>query len=148
MNEANKANDKQVGGNHYKNNCDYNHWDLATDTGMRHLEGTATKYLSRFGNKEGESAFKDLSKARHYVEKLVEVYEERRICSITVAQAQLNLTPERVEAAIAEFLATLTGPPADMRSKQAITLLATWYDLNALHAALRLIDSLTETYKE
>ena len=65
------ANDKQVGGNHYKTK--YEHWDLVVNTRMGYLEGTSTKYISRWHKKDG---IKDLQKAKHYLEKLIEVYPD------------------------------------------------------------------------
>lgn len=63
-----RANARQVGGTHYK--TAYEHWDFATDVGMGHLEGSATKYIARWRDKGGAI---DLEKALHYVEKLEEV---------------------------------------------------------------------------
>lgn len=62
-----KANDYQIGGNHYKTS--YEHWDLVLRTGMGYLEGCATKYVSRWRKKDG---IKDLNKAQHYVSKMLE----------------------------------------------------------------------------
>jgi hypothetical protein len=63
------ANSYQVGGQHYKTT--YEHWDMVLNTGMRYLEGQATKYLSRWRKKNG---MEDLRKALHYVNKLIEAY--------------------------------------------------------------------------
>lgn len=62
------ANDKQVGGQHYKGST-FQHWDLIDQHGIGYLEGCATKYVSRWRKKNGEE---DLQKALHYVEKLME----------------------------------------------------------------------------
>lgn len=62
-----KANDRQVGGLHYKH--DYQHWDWVAEIGMGYLDGTASKYLCRWKDKGG---LQDLEKGLHYVEKLEE----------------------------------------------------------------------------
>jgi hypothetical protein len=59
------ANDYQIGGNHYKTNG-VQHWDLF---GQDYLIGCATKYISRWRNKNGKQ---DLEKALHYAKKLKE----------------------------------------------------------------------------
>ena len=61
------ANERQIGGDHYK--TEYEHWDLVLATGMGYLEGCATKYVSRWRKKDGVLG---LEKALHYVEKLRE----------------------------------------------------------------------------
>ena len=61
-----RANDRQVGGDHYKVG-ELQHWDLL---GPEYLMGCATKYISRWRRKNG---VQDLEKALHYAEKLLEV---------------------------------------------------------------------------
>jgi hypothetical protein len=61
------ANERQIGGDHYKTK--YEHWDLVIKTGMGYLEGCATKYVSRWRKKGGVA---DLEKALHYVDKILE----------------------------------------------------------------------------
>ena len=63
------ANAKQVGGDHY--HCEYQHWDFVELNGIGYLEGCATKYVTRWRKKGG---CRDLEKALHYVEKLMELY--------------------------------------------------------------------------
>jgi Protein of unknwon function (DUF3310) len=66
----------QVGGTHYKKkvvvcfHCktELQHWDIYKS--FSYLEGTITKYLWRWVNKGG---VEDLLKARHYLDKLIEV---------------------------------------------------------------------------
>jgi hypothetical protein len=67
------ANDRQVGGDHYKTDG-VQHWDIAVQEGWDYLTGNATKYLWRWKKKNG---LQDLLKARHFVDKLIEVEEER-----------------------------------------------------------------------
>jgi hypothetical protein len=61
------ANDRQVGGDHYK--TQYEHWDLVEDSGTGYLEAVASKYITRWRKKAG---LQDLEKAQHYIDKLLE----------------------------------------------------------------------------
>jgi hypothetical protein len=63
------ANATQVGGSHYKK-VKIEPWDYITANGLGFLEGNAIKYLTRFRSKNG---VEDLKKARHYLDKLIEV---------------------------------------------------------------------------
>lgn len=62
------ANDKQVGGTHYKTSG-VGHWDYAVEVNVPNLEYAATKYISRWRKKNG---LQDLQKALHYIEKRIE----------------------------------------------------------------------------
>ena len=65
------ANATQVGGAHYKQHT-HETWDVILDWGLGYLDGNAVKYLSRWRHKGG---VQDLKKARHYIDKLIEVEE-------------------------------------------------------------------------
>jgi hypothetical protein len=65
------VNDRQVGGTHYRSALQ--HWDLIERNGIGYLEAAATKYVTRWRSKGG---VQDLEKAVHYVEKLIELFEE------------------------------------------------------------------------
>jgi hypothetical protein len=64
------ANLKQIGGTHYKTS--YEHWDLAILLDMGPMEYASSKHVTRWRKKDG---IKDLQKALHYLDKLIEVYE-------------------------------------------------------------------------
>lgn len=64
------ANDKQIGGNHYKKNA-IQPWDYIIANGLGYLDGTAIKYITRWRDKGGIA---DIDKAIHFLEKLKEVY--------------------------------------------------------------------------
>jgi hypothetical protein len=68
------ANDIQHGGDHYKGKK-IEPWDYIIANGLGFLEGTAIKYITRWRDKGG---LVDLMKARHYIEKLIEVEIERQ----------------------------------------------------------------------
>ena len=74
-----KANDLQVGGEHYKHKT-IQPWDAITAWQLGFLDGNAVKYLARWRKKNG---LQDLRKAQHYVSKLIEE-EELRLREIGV----------------------------------------------------------------
>lgn len=57
----------QVGGSHYATESRYQHWDWVTDCRMGYLPGNATKYVSRWWNKNG---LVDLEKGMSYIKKM------------------------------------------------------------------------------
>jgi hypothetical protein len=68
------ANDKQVGGNHYKKGGE-EHWDRQWRLyGPGYFIGCVTKYVERYQDKNG---IQDLQKAVHFLEKLIEL-EQRK----------------------------------------------------------------------
>lgn len=68
-----KANDVQVGGAHYKKHGALQVWDAIIHWGLGFLDGNVVKYVVRYRDKNG---LQDLMKARHYLDKLIEVEQE------------------------------------------------------------------------
>lgn len=66
-----KANDIQIGGNHYKKFTGAEPWDIITQWQLGYLDGTALKYIARWRDKGG---VEDLKKAAHFLQKAIEVY--------------------------------------------------------------------------
>lgn len=64
------ANDKQFGGDHYKKPGAEEHWDFAYRHNYNPFEYSSTKYVLRCWKKNG---VEDLKKAKHHLEKLIEV---------------------------------------------------------------------------
>lgn len=73
------ANATQVGGAHYQKPIQ--HWDYVVAQGLGYFEGQITKYVSRWRDKNG---IEDLKKARHFLDKLIEV-EEAKMCPVKEA---------------------------------------------------------------
>ena len=73
------VNDIQIGGNHYKDTA-IQPWDFIISNGLGYLEGNIVKYVSRYPKKGG---LEDLRKAKHYLDKLIEVKTNERIQEIT-----------------------------------------------------------------
>ena len=77
------ANERQVGGGHYK--ATIQHWDFVISNGLGYLEGQITKYVTRWDKKNG---LQDLYKARHFLDKLIESVENGTIKDPTVGSSQ------------------------------------------------------------
>ena len=63
------ANERQHGGDHYKTKA-IEPWDFIAANNLGFFEGNIVKYLSRWRDKNG---IEDLLKARHYLDKLIEI---------------------------------------------------------------------------
>lgn len=64
------ANGRQVGGDHYSKYGGLQHWDVVKIFKLDYFQGQITKYVMRFRDKNG---IQDLEKAKHFLEKLIEV---------------------------------------------------------------------------
>ncbi len=67
------ANEIQIGGDHYKEKT-IQPWDFIAANQLGYFEGNIVKYVSRWQNKGG---INDLKKARHYLDKLIELSETK-----------------------------------------------------------------------
>jgi methyl coenzyme M reductase subunit C-like uncharacterized protein (methanogenesis marker protein 7) len=68
------ANSRQVGGDHYKVGRGEEHWDrIWRISGHGYFIGCITKYVERYKKKDG---IQDLEKARHFLDKLIELEEK------------------------------------------------------------------------
>ena len=67
--ETPPVNAVQYGGNHYKDKA-IQPWDYVVANNLGYLEGSIIKYVSRYKDKNG---LEDLYKARHFLDKLIEV---------------------------------------------------------------------------
>lgn len=67
------ANESQVGGTHY-NKRQMQPWDYIVANELGFLEGSIIKYVTRYKDKNG---IQDLEKAKHFLEKLIEVQKGR-----------------------------------------------------------------------
>jgi len=72
------ANERQEGGNHYQKVPGEQHWDriirlFGLPLARAYFIGNITAYVERYLQKDG---IKDLKKARHYIDKLIEEEEK------------------------------------------------------------------------
>lgn len=68
------ANDKQVGGDHYKE--EFQHWDMVVHFQLDYFQAQITRYLFRWRNKGG---LEDLEKAKHFLDKYMEVAHDEEV---------------------------------------------------------------------
>ena len=66
------ANERQEGGTHYQVLA-IQPWDYIVANQLGYLEGNVVKYVTRWRDKSG---LQDLLKAKHYLEKLIEINQE------------------------------------------------------------------------
>ena len=97
-----KANQRQVGGTHYK--TEYEHWDFAIWCDMGPMEYAASKHVTRWRKKDG---IKDLKKAMHYIDKLVESYDIYDLHYTHTSQAREKVREETHKFAVANDLTEL-----------------------------------------
>lgn len=84
------ANERQVGGNHYKKGGE-EHWDRQWRLyGRGYFVGCITKYVERYHDKNG---VQDLEKAQHFLEKLIELEKSKR--QEDAGRVNLSLYPSR-----------------------------------------------------
>lgn len=67
------VNSQQVGGDHYRTKS-IQPWDFIAANDLGFFEGNIVKYVSRWRTKNG---VEDLKKARHYLDKLIELQERQ-----------------------------------------------------------------------
>ena len=68
------ANNKQIGGTHYKNDGKgEEHWDRVERLNLNYFQACATKYIERCYLKD--NTVQDLKKAAHFIQKLIEIEE-------------------------------------------------------------------------
>jgi hypothetical protein len=126
------SNDIQVGGTHYR--TEYQHWDWAEDNGLGYLESAATKYLSRWNRKhsERELQLEDLRKAKHYTQKLLELYTDKGRSNRGFMDWQ-------------SMLRFINSNQLEASEAAVCMLLGYWDDSKDLHRALEIIDDLIIT---
>jgi len=66
-----RMNKSQIGGEHYKKYA-LQPWDAISSWGLCYFLGNVVKYVVRCGDKGG---IEDLKKARHYLDKKIEILE-------------------------------------------------------------------------
>ena len=70
-----RANEKQIDGDHYKKYGDLQPWDVITAWNLGYLDGTELKYIALWRDKGG---LNDIRKAIHFLEKFIEVEENKK----------------------------------------------------------------------
>lgn len=123
-----RANTMQVGGTHYQRGG-LQHWDFVEAHGIGYLEAAASKYLTRWRDKNG---VQDLEKARHYTVKLLELHEEGARYQRGTATYQ--------EAR--QWVQTQDG--VDSLTAAALVEVLCWKEAKSLVTAIQIMDRLIE----
>ena len=92
MSEANKpskANEIQVGGDHYQTKIQ--HWDYVWANNLDYFQAQVTRYIGRWKKKDG---MKDVYKARHTLDKYIELLEAGGEMPVT-EMVELNVGPDK-----------------------------------------------------
>lgn len=92
-----RANARQIGGNHYKV-APIEVWDIAAMYELNGFQQSILRYVLRYKNKDG---IKDLEKARHYLDKLIEVETLLLDGKPSMMRALLRQALETLEADLA-----------------------------------------------
>lgn len=88
--------DTQVGGTHYLSSIQA--WDYILANDLGYLEGNIIKYVTRHRKKNG---VQDLEKALHYLQKLIEVENDRLRAAL---DSSGSTTPENTQTPSGTFL--------------------------------------------
>lgn len=112
---------EQVGGDHY-GNSDYKHWDLMCEFHVFWPEANATKYLSRWREKDG---LKDLKKALSYVDKRLAICEK---------PYSMQFAGRTFQVSVLKMLKWFRGTKMDETEKALCTTLLHWEELDELKA--------------
>lgn len=95
MTTPSRANETQVGGRHYRDLA-IQPWDYAAANGLDPFAAAVVKYVTRYGAKHG---VEDLRKARHYLDKLIELVTQFGYPATPIMPAQvvalLHTEPDR-----------------------------------------------------
>ena len=127
------SNTTQVGGNHYKGTT-YQHWDFVMlALGGRYLEGNITKYIARHRKKNG---LQDLQKARHYLTKLIELYNEGGVQPLATSVKGTN------ELQRPAYFCDVNG--IDVTERMIILGVSGWTNREDLHRVGATLDALIE----
>lgn len=64
------ANERQIGGDHYRKHGKLQHWDVVAHFGLDYFQAQILRYVMRWKDKDG---IQDLEKAKHYLDKYIEL---------------------------------------------------------------------------
>lgn len=85
------ANEKQVGGDHYKSTIQ--HWDYVIANDLDYFQAQITKYVARWRKKGG---LPDLEKAKHFLEKYIETETAKHEKMMQKTCAEIMASPHRI----------------------------------------------------
>lgn len=130
------ANDFQHGGVHYS--APYQHWDMVVDFQLDYYRANATKYLTRHRKKNG---LEDVEKSGHYVDKLIELIDQKRFNPLQVIPSSIETAMFRMSIRYFE-----SNKIVDSIDTYALTALMITHDVSGLSSARALINELKAWY--
>lgn len=83
---------KQIGGDHYVR-CSIQPWEIIERNELNFWEGNIVKYVLRHRMKDGK---RDLEKARHYLEYLINQYERKENVQANTSERKFPQAPAEV----------------------------------------------------
>lgn len=102
------ANERQVGGNHYKG-AGEEHWDRVARLKLDYFQGQITKYVERWKLKNG---IEDLLKAQHFMQKYIELAGANMLPDWKVPVTEAEVTPtSSLEREVDQILQTYGHAP-------------------------------------
>lgn len=137
MSNTPSVNKYQVGGEHYSRGGAIQHWDLVELNGLGYLEGCATKYVTRWRNKNG---VQDLEKAVHYITKLIYLSRPSYVTILGMQFSRKPLRSNRVRYPLVVSLEAYSEAYELTKNEELIIhLLLTWSKQDHLYEARSLI---------
>lgn len=88
-----KANDRQVAGSHYSG--ELQHWDIVVARNWDYFQAQITRYLDRWKKKNG---IEDLEKARHYLEKYIELAMSGELPDFKSAYPKMQMAEDEIHS--------------------------------------------------
>ena len=140
------ANSKQIGGTHYlTDDSGIAHWDFCTIVQADYLQGYASKYIMRWRKMPKEKGLQDLNKAKHIVEKMLELRSVGWLRRIVVALAGGHAAYRNNCYATREQLATFVESN-NMATEDAAVVhgIFLWSNIRDLEIVLKTIATIEE----
>lgn len=128
------ANDIQIGGAHYT--AEYQHWDLVADFQLDYYRANATKYMTRHRAKNG---LQDVQKAGHYIDKLMELIEQRRMPSPCELPHRIHIA--MIKLANDFYIANKIEDQHDREFMDSVLLAQSFADLATAKSVLKKIEA-------
>ena len=128
------ANDIQIGGAHYT--AEYQHWDLVADFQLDYYRANATKYMTRHRAKNG---LQDVQKAGHYIDKLMELIEQRRMPSPRELPHRIHIA--MIKQANDFYVANKIDDADDREFMDSVLLAQSFADLATAKSVLKKIEA-------
>lgn len=124
------ANERQVGGTHYKSGGE-EHWDRVARLGLDYFQAQITKYVERCWKKNG---VQDLEKARHFLDKYIELNTPPPSFTLETLDKAMDIQQQAESLAgmeagsstAAAFRELGVAPPSNAEFRELVESLTPW----------------------